>query len=275
MPAHINHNTHLNQVHRNLSMHYAGAARQVEQLASGERVNRSSDDPASLALADSLQFEVRAVTEGARNVQQTVQMLQVAEGALSKISDMMRRMQELATQSASSTYNDYDRFGINAEFQQLKQSVDHLADSTTYNRISLLNEETVFVIQAGPSPDDNDVTSIEIGDMRVSGPTLNIESLDIGNAPAARQTIERMQAALDALSAERNRIAAYQNRLQHNATTAASVLERLQTAEADVREADVARSITELTKSQIMAQTAASVAMDANTDIERILSLLR
>ena len=275
MPAHINHNPHLKQVHRNLSLHYAGATRQVEQLASGQRVNRSSDDPASLALADSLHFEVRAVAEGARNIQQTVQMLQVAEGTLSEIADIVRRMHELATQSSSITFNDSDRFAIDAEFQGLKQEIDRLADSTTYNRINLLSQETVFTIQGGPSEASNDVFRIVIGDMRARGPRLDIGALIIGSAPEARQTMDHLKNAQEVVSAERNRIAAFQNRLQHNATTAVRILERLQTAEADVREADVARSITELTKSQIMSQTAASFATEADTDIERILSLLQ
>ena len=275
MPAHINHNPHLKQVHHNLSRHYAGAARQIEQLASGKRINRSSDDPASLALADSLHSEVRVAAEGARNVQQTVQMLQVAEGTLSQIADIARRMHELATQSASTTLNDASRFGINAEFQGLKQEIDRLAHFTTYNRITLLSEENVFVVQAGPSETSTDVSSIQIGDMRASGPTLNIAPLSIGNVNEARQAIERMQTAQEAVSTERNRIAAFQNRLEQNATTAASIIERLQTSEVEVREADVARSITELTKSQIMSQTAASFATEADTDIERILSLLQ
>lgn len=275
MPAHINHNPHLKQVHRNLSLHFAGAARQVEQLASGQRVNRSSDDPASLALADSLHFEIRATAEGARNVQQSVQMLQVAEGTLNQIADIVRRMQELAAQSASITFNDTNRFDINTEFQGLKQEIDRLANSTTYNRIDILSEETTFVIQAGPSPTDNDVSSIQIGDMRATGPTLNIGSLVIGNVTEARQAIDRMRTAQEAVSAERNRIAAFQNRLQQNATTAASILERLQSSEVEVRETDVARSITELTRSQILSQTAASFAVEADGDIERILSLLQ
>ena len=275
MPVHISHNSHLKQVHRNLSQHYTEAAKRVEQLASGDRVNRSSDDPSSLALADSLRFEVRAVAEGARNLQQTVQMLQVAEGTLSQMADIVQRMHELATQSSSTTFNDTDRFGINAEFQGLKQEIDHLANSTTYNRINLLNEKTVFAIQAGPSETSNDVPRIEIGDMRATGPTLNIGSLIIGNATEARQAMDHLGAAQEAVSSERNRIAAFQNRLQQNAMTSASILERLQAAEADVREADVARSITELTKSQILSQTAASFAMEADTDIERIFSLLQ
>ena len=93
MPARINHNAHLQQMHRNLGVHFENTNRQIEQISSGLRVNRSSDDAANLALADGIDSEMRALQEGGRNVQQSIQMLQVTEGALGQISDLVRRMQ--------------------------------------------------------------------------------------------------------------------------------------------------------------------------------------
>jgi len=275
MPAHINHNAHLKHVHRNLSLHFAGASRQVEQLASGNRVNRSSDDPASLSLADGIHSEIRALAEGERNVQQSVHMLQVAEGSLSEISAMVRRMRELATQAASSTYNDTDREGIDNEFQALKNEIEHIANFTAYNDVPLLNSETEFAIQAGPSETSNDVSRIKIGDMRASGPTLNMEALTIDTRPSAQKVLDSLQIVQEKIVTERNHIAAFQNRLQLSATTTASIMERMMDSESEVRGTDMVKAMTELTRSQILAQTAASFAVEADVDIERILSLLQ
>jgi flagellin len=275
MPARINHNPHLKQVHRHLAVHFQGADTQLEQAASGHRVNRSSDDPASLALANGIRSETRALVEGGRNVQQSIQMLQVAEGALSQISDIIRRLRELASQAASSTYNDTDRPGINSEFQSLKNEIERIAQFTTYNGVILLNSRVEFAIQAGPSETSNDVSRLLVGDMR-PGPTgLNIEDMSIETVANAQGAMDRLKTAQDIVLDERNRIAAFQNRLQLSAATTASIVERMQGAEANVRDADVARALANLSRSQILTETASSLAREADVDLERILSLLQ
>lgn len=275
MPARINHNAHLMQMHRNLGVHFENANRQIEQISSGNRVNRSSDDAASLALADGIDSELRALQEGGRNVQQSIQMLQVTEGALGQISNIVQRMQELAVQSSSSTYNDSNRPGANAEFQSLKSEINRIAEFTSYNGISLLSSDKEFAIQAGPSETSNDVSRIAIGDMRSTGPRLNLDATSIDTLPGAQQTIDRLQEGQQKVLDERNRIAAFQNRLQLSADTTASIVERMKSAESNIRDADIARAMSNLTRSQILSQTATSIAQEADTDISRILSLLQ
>ncbi|MGY8824837.1 MAG: flagellin [Candidatus Latescibacterota bacterium] len=275
MPARINHNAHLMQMHRNLGVHFENANRQIEQISSGNRVNRSSDDAANLALADGIDSELRALQEGGRNMQQSIQMLQVTEGALGQISNIMQRLQELAVQSSSSTYNDSNRPGANAEFQSLKNEINRIAEFTSYNGISILSSDKEFAIQAGPSETSNDVSRISIGDMRSTGPRLNLDSTSIDTLPGAQQTIDRLQEGQQKVLGERNRIAAFQNRLQLSAETTASIVERMKGVESNIRGADVARAISNLTRSQILSQTATSIAQEADTDISRILSLLQ
>jgi flagellin len=215
----INHNVHLREVHRNLAVHTADTNKSIEQVASGRRVNRPSDDPASLALADGIHSEIRAIAEGTRNVQQSIHMLQVVDGAMSSIGDMLRRMHTLSVESASDTYNDKDRVGINGEFRALVTEIDRIVQFTTFNGISLLDEETVFAIQAGPSETSNDVSVIRIGDMRASGPNLDIGDLVLNNENDGRRAIAHIQAALDVVISERNTVAAFQNRLEQSIST--------------------------------------------------------
>ena len=149
MPARINHSVHLQQVHRQLAVHQADVSKQIAQLSSGDRVNRSSDDPASLALADGINSEVRAIVEGQRNIQQTFSLLQVADGSLDAICGMINRMLDLAMQGASSVFNDSDRLSINSEFEDLKQGIDRIAGATTYNGKELLNGFVARVDRVG------------------------------------------------------------------------------------------------------------------------------
>jgi len=387
MPARINHNVHLRQVHRQLAVHQADVSKQIGQLSSGRRVNRSSDDPASLALADGINSEVRAIVEGQRNIQQTFSLLQVADGSLDAIGGMINRMLDLAMQGASSVFNDSDRLNINSEFEDLKQEIDRIAGATTYNGKELLNgfvarvdrigssaladvEDTgllrvrltealagthVFIddpeddtltlgngvltqtlnvprlggdgslaiddavvlsfdtlgievtlgggrddsgrqqytdgdlagktvvveaitgltFQVGPAETSNDVTTINITDMRSSGPGLNLESLSIQTIDDAQSALSALRQAQNALINERNRIGAFQNRLQLSLSTGEAVLERMQATESNIREVDIAKGITAMTHSQILAEAATSIAVSADADIEQILGLLR
>ena len=275
MPARINHNAHLSAMHRNLGVHFENANRQMEQIASGHRVNRSSDDAANLALANDIESDTRVLQEGGRNVQHSIQMLQVAEGALAQISDISRRMRELAVQSTTPTYNESNRQGANVEFQQLKSEIDRIAEFTSYNDLPLLDADSELVIQGGPSDRSNDVSRIHIGDMRASGPQLNLATISIDTIASAQQAIDFLDEAHDKVMEQRNEVAAFHNRLQMTADTTATIIERMQGAESDIRDVDVARAVSNMTRSQILSQTATGLAREANADISRILSLLQ
>ena len=275
MPARLNHNVNLKQVHHNMRLHFANTETQIEKAASGMRINRSSDDPASLALANGIDAEIKALAEGGRNVQQSVHMLQVAEGAMAQIAELVQRMQELTTQSATATYNDNNRSGINAEFQQLQREIDRIAESATYNGIVLLDSERDFKIQMGPTAADSDVAVIAFGNMRASGPRLNLNSITIETLPQSQAALDHLHNVQNQLVESRNQIAAFQHRLEQSMKTSSSIIERMYKTEGSVRDADIAQTLTNLTRSQILAQTAGSLAQEADIDIERILQLMK
>ena len=275
MPARLNHNVSLKQVHHNMRLHFDNTGTQIEKAASGMRVNRSSDDPAGLALADGIDAEVKVLAAGGRNVQQSIHMLQVAEGGMAHIAEIVRRMQELATQSATSTYTDSQRLGINVEFQQMKQEVDRIANSTAYNGIGLLGSERDFKIQAGTTSAANDVAVIAFGDMRASGPRLNLSTIGIGTRTHAQAALDHLRDVQNQIIQSRTQIGAFQHRLEQSANATASVIERMRSTEVNLRDADIAQTLTNLTSSQILAQTAGSLAHEADIDIERILQLMQ
>jgi len=215
------------------------------------------------------------MAEGSRNIQQSIQMLQVAEGALSQITEMVQRMKSLATQSASSTYSDTNRPGANAEFQALKNEIDRIAEFTTYNGMHLLDSADEYTIQAGASEASNDVSRIAIGDMRAMGPELSLDSVTVDTLENSQDAIDRLETALLSITSKRNHIGAFQNRLGLSVETTANITASMLATESDVRSADIAQTLSSLTSSQIMMQTAGSLASEADIDIDRILSLLQ
>lgn len=112
--------------------------RQMERLASGMRVNRAADDASGLVVSEGMRGELSGLTQNVRNAEQAVDLLQVAEGSMQEVNNMLVRMRSLAVQSASSTLNDSNRESLAAEFTQLVNEVDRIAQATQYNGLDLL-----------------------------------------------------------------------------------------------------------------------------------------
>lgn len=276
MPARINHNPHLKQVYRNLALHYTQASKQIEHLSSGNRIDRASDDPASLYMADKFSAEVRSVAEGNRNAQQGIGMLQVADGALGQLSEIVQRMQSLAVQAATGLYTGEQRGSLDVEFEGLKSEMDRIAKATTYNNTALFDAQRDFTIEIGPSiASGNDFVQFSLNDMSAQGAHLDIGGLTIDTVNSARESLAQLQRVEQQVGEERNKVAALHNRLDLNSTTSTSIIEKLHEAESNVRDVDVARAMTELTRSQILSQAAASLALESDADVDQVLSLLK
>ena len=153
--------------------------------------------------------------------------------------------------------------------------IDRIAEFTTYNGMHLLDSVDEYTIQAGASEASNDVLRIAIGDMRAMGPELNLDPVTADTLENSQDAIDRLEMARLNLTSKRNHIAALHNRLELSVETAASITASMLATESNVRSADFAQTLSSLTSSQIMMQTAGSLAYEADIDVDRILSLLQ
>ena len=135
----INTNTMSMNAQRNLSSSAASLATSMQRLSSGLRVNSAKDDAAGLAISERMNTQVRGLNVAARNANDGISLAQTAEGALGKVGDMLQRMRELAVQSANASNNTSDRTALNAEVQQLRQEIDRVAKTTSFNGTKLLD----------------------------------------------------------------------------------------------------------------------------------------
>lgn len=138
MAIRVNNNIVALNTQRSISRAVGGAKRQLERLSSGLRVNRAMDDASGLVVSEGLRSEAAKLNQNVRNAQQGSDMLQVAEGSLQTVNNIMVRMRELAIQSSTSTINDANRESIAAEFGQLVSEIDRIASATAYNNRNLL-----------------------------------------------------------------------------------------------------------------------------------------
>lgn len=139
MPLRINHNIPSMNVQRIGHINNRNLKMRIERLSSGLRINRAADDAAGLSVSEGFRGELSGLRQGARNTEHAINLIQTAEGALNEVSAMLIRMRELAVQSASSTVNDDNRESINAEFVQLSNEIDRIANVTSYNNSTLLS----------------------------------------------------------------------------------------------------------------------------------------
>lgn len=276
MTLRLQNSAHLKNMHLNLTVHFDKVARHMEQISSGQRVNRSSDDAASVGMADGLQAETRVLSQGSRSIQQSYQMLQIADTALDEIGQIIQRMKALAIQSSSSTINDEQRQATNSEFQQLKVEMTRMAESAKYNGFSLLTSETEdIILQAGPSGSSNDMVEFSLGDMRASGPLMQLDAVSVDVQNSSTKALDNIDRAAKNVIQVRSQIGALQNRFELSIDATNNIIERVQGVESSIRDADLAQAVSHLTRSQIMSQTATNLAKEADIDIDGLLSLLR
>ncbi len=138
MPIRLGNNITSINAQRHLNANSADFTKRVERLSSGLRINRGADDAAGLSVSEGMRAEILGMRQGVRNAEQGTSLIQLAEGSLNEVNNMLRRMRELAVQSSNSTINDANREGLSAEFNQLAAEIDRIALSTTYNDQILL-----------------------------------------------------------------------------------------------------------------------------------------
>jgi len=150
---------------RALSINNNAMTKSLEKLSSGYRVNRAADDAAGLAVSEKMRAQIRGLNMAIRNAQDGVSLIQTAEGGAQKIQDILQRMRELAVQAANGTLDSEDRAALDAEYQQLVQEIERTANSTHFNKISLLNDKAVSPIKIQVGPNNGDTIDINMANL--------------------------------------------------------------------------------------------------------------
>lgn len=262
---------------RNLKGTRQSLDRSLERLSSGSRINHAGDDAAGLAISDSLRAQIRGLTQAERNAQDGTSLLQVAEGGISEVSNILIRMRELAVQASSDTVGQQERKFLEVEFQQLMEETDRIAHSTKFNGQSLLDgSASTFEIQVGvknnPMIDRIKLFDSSGADVNVVALGINLSS--VGDKLSAQNSLEQIDSALTSVTSIRAEFGALQNRLASVITNIQISRENLSSANSRIRDADIAEETAELTKNNILMQAGVSVLAQANNATKSVLTLL-
>jgi len=248
----------------------------LERLASGSRINHAGDDAAGLAISENLKAQIRGIRQAKRNGMDGVSLIQVSEGGLNEISNMLMRLRELSIQAASDTIGDTERQFTDREFQSLKQEIDRIANVTQFNGIPLLNGKTgIFEIQVGTHNNpilDRIVYNGERADASVDALKLGGES--VATKQGSQLSLSVIDDALIRVNSIRADLGAMQNRLQSTINNLAISDENLSAANSRIRDTDMAEEVSEMTKNNILMQSGIAVLGQANTTNQAALKLL-
>ncbi len=248
----------------------------LERLSSGSRINRAGDDAAGLAISENLRAQIRGFRQAKRNAQDGVSMIQVTEGGLNEVSNMIVRLRELAIQAASDTIGDKERQFADREFQALKSEMDRIAASTAYNGNPLLNGKAgIFEIQVGIG--NNPLTDRVVYNAENANVTLEALGLvgeSVASKIGAQTTLANLDDALTRVNSVRSDLGAMQNRLQSTINSLAINDENLSAANSRIRDADLAVEVSDMTKNNILMQAGISVLGQANASAQASLKLL-
>lgn len=248
----------------------------LRKLASGERITRAGDDAAGLAISENLRADIRSMRQAKRNANDGISMIQTAEGSLGEVSNMLIRLRELAIQAASDTVGDKERSFTDIEFQNLKEEIDRISNSTQFNGIRLLNGSGgVLDFQIGIENDpildritfDGNRTDSTLGALGLSNETI---ATKIG----AQNTLQRVDDALVNINGMRANLGAIQNRLTSTINNLGISDENLSAARSRIRDVDVASETSDLTKNTILQKAGASVLSQANSTPQIALNLI-
>ena len=257
----------------------------IVTVASGERVQNSSDDGASLAISESLRSDARGFRQGLRNIQDGLSLINnVEEGGLSSLAEILIRTREIASQASTGTIGSTERKAFQLEFEAQRQEINRITSTNEFLGQKLLDGSLSsdatgddVIIQMGlDSSTKNRINLNETLNLQATTTSgLGIDDLDISTAEGAREALVKIQEAVDNLSGARARVGATQNRLNRAIQHLGVNIENLTAAASTIRDADVAEELTGLTKELLLVQTSSAMVGQANLIPEGVLLLLQ
>jgi flagellin len=286
MPQVINTNLVSLNSQRHLNSSQNALATSMQRLSSGMRVNASKDDAAGLQIATRMNAQARGMNVAIRNANDGISLVQTAEGALGKVTDMLQRMRELAVQAVNSTNSTADRTSTNAEYLQLASEATRTLGGTQFNGQSILQTSVAGSFQVGANTSSTldrisiaafNWTSVAaittaVGANVSAAPTTAVAGTDGSFATAA---ITALDAAIDSINSQRATFGAVQNRFENAISVLQISAENQTAARSRIMDADYAAETANMSRANILQQAGNAMVAQANQGPQSVLSLLR
>ena len=251
----------------------------MEQLSTGSRINSAKDDAAGLAIGPSQTAQIRGLNQAVRNLNDGVNLLQTAEGALNETTNMLQRMRELAVQSASGTYSTTQRSYLATEFLALGSQIESIASQTTWNGYTILTgtagdtSNGSYAFQAGQT--SGQTITVAISQMGLTGLSMTAAAVGVSTAASASAAIASIDSAINTVNSQRATIGAAVNRMTYAADNMTNISANVSASRSTIMDTDYATASTNLSKAQIIQQASTAMLAQANQQPQTVLALLK
>ena len=265
----------------------------MESLSTGKSINRASDNAAGLSIRETMTAQINGLNAAVKNANDSISMLQTADGALNETSSMLQRMRELAVLSVNDTYSSTQKTAMATEFNQLSSEIDRISTQTQWNGMAILNgsgglysgvgSSGQFTFQVGANT--TQTISVTIGNVAITsaagttpaivGTLGGLSGASVATAAGATLAIAAVDVALTTLNTQRSTIGAMVNRLTHAVDNLTNVAQNAEDSRSKVEDTDYAAATSELARTQIIAQAATAILAQANQQPQSVLSLLK
>ncbi|GAB4246299.1 MAG: flagellin [Acidobacteriota bacterium] len=254
------------------------------RLSSGKRIVTGGDDAAGLSIADGLQAQIRSLQQSVRNANDGIGFIQTADSALGQVTNLLNRAATLLTEAATGTNSD-SLTEISAELTQIYQEIDRVGTATTFNGTTVFSGSSVSIFvgdttnattasAATVSFTVQSLSTTALG-IDVGGQTGTNISVTLADASAAQTMLNEVNSAIDTVAGWRGTLGAKLNRLENSVNIMQAQIQNLTAAESQIRDADMAAEIANMTKFQILSQVGLASMAQANATSQSVLSLLR
>lgn len=268
MALRIQNNVEALGAHRSLQATHQGLSKSMARLSSGYRINSGADDAAGLSISERMRGQVRGLSQAIRNAQDGISMVQTIEGSMSEVHAMLQRVRELAVQYKNGSLSAQDRTAIQSEVFQLASEIERIGNQTNFNGVCLLNQNTTVSFQVGAN--DGEVISVATISLSAALGTAWF-SLSMAN----NADLSEIDAAINAVSAQRAVFGSVQNRFEHLLNSLGAYHENLVSAESRIRDLDMAQGMVDMTRWQVLQQAGTAMLAQANQSNQSVLSLLQ
>ena len=254
----------------------------IQRLSSGLRINKSGDDAAGLAVANAFRSDVSVLTQGIRNANDGISTLQIVDGGLNTISNLLDRASTLASQSASGTFTG-DRDTLNAELTAVITEIDRQAQNiglatadVADPAVSRFVKQIDTYVGGGASASSaGNVVSIDLSAAEADSAGLGVDAVDISTEAGAQTAIETIRDAVALLGGIQGVVGAGQNNLTQAIDLASTQITNYSAAESAIRDADIAAEASNLARLNTLQQAGVAALAQANQSGQAVLSLLR
>ena len=272
----LNKNMQSLNIYHGYKQHLVKNSTALERISTGSKINKAKDNPIKLGQSENVRIQLRGLQAAERNLQDGISMIQTADSAMGNINDALIRMRELTVQASNGSLTEGDKKVIQAEIDQLKDHIDKTAKHTEFNGNKLLMAEGVTdnnnpafkEMQGGANVND----SMKIPQFNLSAGVLNLNDIDVvGESGEALDIIDK---AITTVNAARSKYGALQQRMETSAQNLIQNSINLEKADSDLRDADIALEMANLTKSNILQEAATAILKQTNnfpSDVLRIL----